>query len=319
MTLISRRTFGLTALTAPALIGLGSTPAKADGHAARPAPQLYQASLGNYKITALFDGLVPLQKGMFSGPDAAEIDATLSASGIEGDALPAPISTFLLQSADRNILIDAGFGGLDMFGPGFGRMFDGLAALGLAPEDIDTIIVTHAHPDHIGGLIGDGGPAFANAQVIVPELEVGFWGDAGMMAQAPEQAKGLFQLAQNVFGMYGDRIIPTAAGAEVAPGLTLEPSPGHTPGHSIVHIDGGEQEMLMVADSIHSVALHFAFPEIAFGFDTDSAAAGQSRLRLFDRASTDNVLIAGSHIHFPGFGRVLRDGEGYRYSPASWV
>lgn len=318
MTRLSRRNFGLATLIAPALVGLAATPARADGHAARPAPQLFQSSLGNYRITALFDGIVPLGKQLFSGPDAADIDAVLANVGIEGDALPAPISAFLLQLDDNNILVDAGFGGLDMFGPGFGRMFDGLAALGLSSDDIDTIIVTHAHPDHIGGMLGPDGPAFTNAQVIVPEIEVGFWSDAAMMAQAPEAAQGLFQLAQGVFAAYGDRIVPTAAGVEVAPGLTLELSPGHTPGHSHVHIDGGDREMLVVADSIHNIALHTAFPEIAFGFDTDSALAGQSRLALFDRASADKTLIAGSHIHFPGFGRILKDGDRYRYAPATW-
>ncbi len=319
MTKISRRTFGLSALSAPALIGLQPTLARADGHAAASAPQLYQANLGSYQITALFDGIVPLGKELFFGADAAEIDAALSAAGIEGDALPAPISAFLLQSDDRTILIDAGMGGLDMFGPGFGRIFDGLAALNVGADDIDTIVVTHAHPDHIGGMLGPQGAAFSKAQVIVPEIEVGFWGDAAMMAQAPAEAQGLFQLAQGVFEAYGDRITPTAANAEIAPGLTLELSPGHTPGHSLVHIDGGEREMLMVADSIHNVALHMALPEIGFGFDTDSAQAGQSRVRLLDRAVTDNILIAGSHIHFPGFGRILRDGEAYRYAPASWT
>ena len=320
MTTLSRRAFTFSALSTPALIGLAPQFALATSHnAPSVAPQLFQAGLGKYKITALFDGMVPLGKELFFGPDPAEIDKVLAAAGISGDTLPAPISTYLLQSADRTILIDAGFGGIDMFGPGNGRMFDGLAALGVAPTDIDSIIVTHAHPDHIGGLIGAAGPAFANAEVIIPETEFRFWSDTGMMAQAPEQAKPLFELSQNVFALYEGRLSPTAAGAEVAPGITLELSPGHTPGHSHVHIDGGTQQLLMIADSIHNVALHTALPDIGFGFDTDSAVAAMSRKALYDRASVDNILIAGSHIHFPGFGRILKDGKRYRYAPASWL
>ena len=319
MTHLSRRAFGLAALSAPAAIGLAATPIRADGHAAPQAPMVYQASLGRYKITSLFDGMVPLGKDFFFGEEASAIDGALAAAGIEGDALPAPIQAFLLQTDDSNILIDAGFGGLDMMGPGFGRMFDGLAAIGLTPADIDTIIITHAHPDHIGGLLGSDGPAFGNAQVHFPQAEVEFWSDAGIMAQAPAEAVGLFQLAQGVFNAYGDQIVPTAADTEVAPGVRLELSPGHTPGHSILHIDGGDRELIMLADTLHNVALHTALPNIGFGFDSDTALAAQSRVRLFDRVSADNVLVAGSHIHFPGFGRILRDGEAYRYLPASWV
>ncbi|MEL6570885.1 MAG: MBL fold metallo-hydrolase [Pseudomonadota bacterium] len=319
MTRLSRRSFGLAALSAPALLGLASAPARADGHAAARAPMLFQASLGKYKVTSLFDGLVPLGKDFFFGVDAAEIDAALGAAGIEGDALPAPINAFLLQSEDRNILIDAGFGAVDMFGPGFGRMFDGLAALGLSADDIDTVIVTHAHPDHIGGLMGADGPAFKNAQVLFPEGEVAFWGDEAIMSQAPEEAKGLFQMYQGVAAMYGDQIVPTAAGAEITPGIRLDLSPGHTPAHSIVHIDGGDQELIMLADTLHNVTLHTALPQIGFGFDSDTALAAESRIKLFDRVATDKILVAGSHIHFPGFGRILKDGDAYRYLPASWA
>ena len=319
MTRLSRRTFGLAALSTPALIGVAAAPARADGHTTAQPPMLFEASLGKYKITSLFDGLVPLGKDFFFGIDAAEIDAALSAAGIEGDALPAPINAFLLQSDDSNILIDAGFGAVDMFGPGFGRMFDGLGALGLTADDIDTIIVTHAHPVHIGGLIGADGPAFNNAQVLFPEGEVAYWGDAGAMAQAPDEAKGLFEMTQGVLAMYGDQIVPVAAGAEVALGIRLDLSPGHTPAHSVVHIDGGDRELIMIADTLHNVTLHTALPEIGFGFDTDTALAAESRIKLFDRVATDNILVAGSHIHFPGFGRIVKDGDAYRYLPASWT
>lgn len=231
--------------------------------------------------------------------------------------MPAPITAFLLQSEDRTILIDAGLGELDMFGPGLGRVSDGLAAMGVAPEDVDMVIVTHAHPDHIGGMVGANGAVFPNAEVAIAQAEIDFWGDEGIMAQAPEEAQGLFQLAQGVYSAYGDRLIPITSDTEVAPGIKMELSPGHTPGHALVHIDGGTRELLMVADTLHSSVVHTALPDTGFGFDTDTSLAAQSRRRVFDRAATDNLLIAATHVPFPGIGRFVRSGEAYAYVPAS--
>ncbi|MEO0390768.1 MAG: MBL fold metallo-hydrolase, partial [Pseudomonadota bacterium] len=99
----------------------------------------------------------------------------------------------------------------------------------------------------------------------------------------------------------------------------LAVSPGHTPGHSLLRIDGGDQQLMMVADTMHSADLHLALPDTGFGFDTDPALAAASRRRLLDMAATDKMLIAGSHIHFPGFGRILRSGDAYRFAPATWM
>ncbi len=140
-----------------------------------------------------------------------------------------------------------------------------------------------------------------------------------MMTQAPDEAKGMFGLAQQVFGAYADRIRPVAAGSEIVPGVSLELSPGHTPGHSVVHIDGGDRQLLMVADTVLNTDLQTAIPETLSGFDTDPALAAKSRATLFDRAAADNILIAGSHVHFPGFGKFVKAGDAYRFVPASWM
>lgn len=321
MTNLTRRSFALAGLGASATLGLSAsaTPTLAASHAPASAPAMFDAPLGNYRITAIFDGMIPLQKNLFFGPEQTDIDAALAAAGITGDALTAPVNAFLLQSEAQTILIDAGVGELPMFGPGFGRLQSALAAAGVATGDIDMIIATHAHPDHIGGLLSGGAALFANAELVISDVDYGFWSDASMMAQAPAEAQGMFGLAQGVFAAYGDRIRPVATGTEVAPGVTLELSPGHTPGHSVVHIDGGDRQLLMVADTVLNTDLQTALPQTLSGFDTDAALAAKSRMSLFERAAADGILIAGSHVHFPGFGRFMTSADGYRFVPASWM
>ncbi|MEO0446520.1 MAG: MBL fold metallo-hydrolase [Verrucomicrobiota bacterium] len=315
---VSRRQFGLAAIATPLIAALSPRSVTAEPGASSVPASIYRASLGNYHITSLLDGIVPLGRDLFSGP-SDQIDPALQAAGLTGETLPAPISAFLLTSEEKTILVDAGTGSLDMLGPGLGQISAGLDLAGVTPDQIDTLVVTHAHPDHIGGLLdAQGQPAFANAEIIIAEPEMAFWSDPAALAQAPEGAKGLFQLAQTSLAAYGDRVAKATAGTEIAPGLTLELSPGHTPGHSLLHVDGGDTELLIIADTLHSADLHTAVPDVGFGFDVDPKLAAQSRAKLFDRISTDKVLIAGSHIHFPGFGRILKNGAAYRFAPATW-
>ena len=313
----TRRHFAALAAGAPLAGFLNVATASAGGHAAASAA-LYDVPVGRYRMTALLDGIAGLPRGFFISDDMDALNAELDAIAVTGDTVPAPVTAYLLQSDDRTILIDAGMGGIEILGPGFGRMASALAAMGVAPADVDTVLLTHAHPDHLGGLVGAGGPVFPSAEVIVGEVEHGFWSDAGMRAQAPEESRGLFDLATGVFEAYGDRLTLVGDGAEVAPGITFMLSPGHTPGHGLYMIDGGDRQLLMVADTLHSVDLHMANPDIGFGFDVDSPLAAQSRRRVLDMVTADKMLIAGSHVHFPGFGRVRTLGDGFRFAPATW-
>ncbi len=316
MTNLTRRAFGAAALAAPVLIS-GTAPLMAQTPPAAQFASVFGATIGAYRVTALLDGILPMNTAWFPGGSADAFQAALAKSGITGDALPAPINAFLLQSDSATILVDAGLGALDMMGPGFGQISAGLTALGLAPSDIDTLVMTHAHPDHIGGMIGANGAAFPNAELVVTAAEHAFWTDSSIMAQAPDEMKGGFQLAQAVFGAYAGRMKLVEHGAEIAPGVTLEIVPGHTMGHAVLHIDGGDSQLLMVTDAVHSIDLQTALPEQGTMFDTDPVLAAQSRVRLFDRAAADNLLIAGCHVHFPSFGRIVNAGDAYRYAPAS--
>jgi len=137
------------------------------------------------------------------------------------------------------------------------------------------------------------------------------------MAQAPAEAQGGFQLAQAVFAAYADRLKLVEDGAQIAPGVRMEIAPGHTMGHALLHVDGGDTQLLMLSDTVHSVDLQTALPQQGTMFDTDPALGAETRARLFDRVATDNLLTAGCHVHFPSFGRFVRAGEAYRYVAAS--
>jgi len=317
MTILTRRAFGISALAAPALIS-ATAPLQAQSAATATQPaSVFGATIGAYRVTALLDGILPMSTSWFPGGSADAFATALAKSGISGESIPAPINAYLLQSDSRTILVDAGLGGLEMMGPGFGQVSAGLAALGVAPSDIDTLVMTHAHPDHVGGMIGKNGPVFPNAEMIVTSAEHQFWTNDGIMAQAPEDAKGAFQLARGVFGAYADRMSLIEDGTEIAPGVTIEIYPGHTMGHAVLHIDGGDRQLMMLTDAVHSIDLQAPLPQQGVMFDTDSALAAQSRVRLFDRVSSDAVLVTGCHIHFPSFGRIARAGNSYRYAPAS--
>ena len=279
---------------------------------------LFSVKFGEFTIYSIIDGMVPMKRGLFSGNEA-EITKVLEGTGQVGEVIPSPISAFLLKSEKKNILIDAGLGSLGMMGPGFGNLLPGLATTNTRPEDIDTLIVTHAHPDHIGGMLDeDGALLFPNAEVVISEKDVKFWSDAAIMAKVPEGARGAFVLAQKTFKACGDQLTQVAPDKEVAPGITMKLAAGHTPGHSILHIDGGgSSELLMIADTLHNTELHTALPDIKFAFDVDATEAAKTRRKIFDQLATDKALALCSHAHFPGLGRILRSGAAYRYSASS--
>ena len=204
-------------------------------------------------------------------------------------------------------------------GPVAGRLLGNLAAAGVSPGDIDAILLTHLHIDHVGGLTDASGAAvFGRAEVFVAEAEAAFWLDQARAAQAPEAMRPAFAVAAAALAPYDGRVT-RFTGGEPVPGIAAESLPGHTPGHTVYRIAGDEGGLLIWGDIMHLPDVQSRFPGVTMAFDVDPIQAEATRRRVFERAARERLLVAGMHMHFPGFAHVTVAGDGYALVPAQWT
>jgi glyoxylase-like metal-dependent hydrolase (beta-lactamase superfamily II) len=278
---------------------------------------LHHKRIGDIVVTAINDGMFEGAFAMLSNFPAAEAEALHQAAF---RAIPPrlAINCFLIQAGGRRILVDSGFGGA--IGPLAGHLANNLQGLGVAPAEIDTVLCTHLHPDHVGGLVDSAGAAvFPNAELVVHADDHRYWGDdATLTGATTDQDRGFVQLARATIAAYADRTRLLTAG-EALPNISILPEPGHTPGHSGWVIASGGEALLIWGDIVHMPGVQFARPEAGMGFDVDGAAAIETRKRIMDMTATDRLLVAGMHLDFPCFGHVARASSGYAFVPDVWT
>ncbi len=264
--------------------------------------------IGAAEVTVLTDGTFAFPEALFPGTDPAHLKDLLDKAG--ESEIRTNFNAVLIRTGGRTILVDAG--PRELMGPTAGHLQAGLGEIRVAPKDVDRIFVTHLHPDHIAGLItADGAAVFPNAELAVMRDERRFWMEDGNFAGADENVTAWQQLAKAVLAAYGDRIVPLQGEAEIAPGMTMLPLPGHTPGHCGWRLESAGAVLIHVGDIVHAPAVQIPDPEVGIGFDMDLDAARETRKKLLDRLASEAALFTGGHLLQPAFARLKRAGSGY--------
>ncbi len=284
----------------------------------RQAPGFYRYKVGDIEVTAINDGFArrPLE-GFVRNAELKDVQAAMQEAFLPSDALPITFNTLVLSQGDRLTLIDTGNG--DMGAPTSGRWMENFRAAGFDPAQVDTVVISHFHGDHINGLrLKDGTAVFANAEIMVPEAEWAFWMDDARMNQAPEGMKGAFQGVRRVFGPMAQTVKRYAADKEIVPGLTSIAAPGHTPGHTAYMLSSGSGKLMVMSDITNHPALFVRHPEWSAVFDMDADQARATRRRMLDMAASERAQVAFYHAPFPGTGHIAKEGTGYRFVPVQW-
>ena len=264
--------------------------------------------IGEFSITAISDGYLSASLDLLSNIDRMDASKLQQDAGVN-DPSSIHINCYLVRGRGRTILIDAGAGGFKHWG---GKLKVNLALAGAQASDIDTILLTHAHPDHVGGLLdASGEAAFPDAQLVVHQHEVAFWEDDGNLSRASERARGNFLFARKVFDKYREKM-RLFTESEVLPGISAMPLPGHTAGHSGYRIESGDRSLLIWGDIVHFPQIQIARPDVSIAFDQDPLLSAATRSTLLDVVSADNILVAGMHLGELGFARIRRKGALYR-------
>jgi glyoxylase-like metal-dependent hydrolase (beta-lactamase superfamily II) len=310
---ISRRGFVISAAAAGAAFGLyrpiefmGPAFAQATGTA-----EVIKFKVGDVEVIQLYDGIweKPHDPAFVKNASLDDLKAALRAGGLTDAHVPIPFTVTAVRTGGRLVVFDSGTGAQLMPTAGNITKKNLWQAAGIDPGKVETVIITHFHPDHITGLMAKdtNAPIFPNAQIHVPAVEYKFWTNPATTAGAAKRIQAVFPGWKNIRQFEGE--------VEVVPGIRAIGANGHTPGHTSYHLGSGGQQLIVLGDLTNIPALFARNPGWHAAFDSDAAMAEANRRKVFDRVVADKVTITGYHYGMPGAGTIAKDGSGYAFTP----
>jgi glyoxylase-like metal-dependent hydrolase (beta-lactamase superfamily II) len=282
------------------------------------APGFYRVMLGDFEVAALFDGTLDLEpKKLLTNTTQAQVGKLLDRS-FEKDAVPTSVNGYLINTGSKLVLVDTGAGGL--FGPTLGNLQANLKAAGYQPDQVDDVLVTHMHGDHVGGLVLDGKLAFPNATIHAGKEDADFWLSKANLDKASAEMKGFFQGAMASLNPYVDagKFKPITGNTELLPGIKAVAAHGHTPGHNVYVVESKGQKLVLWGDLMHVAAVQFVEPQVTISFDVDSKHAAVERKKAYADAAKGRYLVGSAHLPFPGLGHIRAEGKSYVWVPVDY-
>jgi glyoxylase-like metal-dependent hydrolase (beta-lactamase superfamily II) len=284
------------------------------------APYFYRFNHGKIQATIVSDGTLPLGEpsASFLGTSKEEVAKMLTDNFLSPTSVVLEQNVLVLNTGDKMILFDTGMGSSTMFGPTTGKLLSSLKAAAIDPKDIDAVVATHAHCDHVWGIMADDGSRhFPNAQIYISQADFDFWTDEAKLGMKdPAYMKPFVEGARKNLLPNRDRIVFFKDGQEFLPGIQAMSAPGHTVGHTIFMITSDGKTLAAIGDLTHHQVLLMLKPRIEFAYDTDSKQSANTRVRVLDMLASNRIPLIAYHFPWPGMGHVAKLGDGFQYFPA---